>query len=267
MPTLAIAFPMIDPVALQLGPFALRWYALAYMAGILFSWRYARFLANRSPQPVAMQRFDDFLIWATFGIILGGRLGYVLFYKPAFYLAHPLEIPQMWHGGMSFHGGMLGVFIAIILFTYKHRISLAAFCDILAVTAPVGLFFGRVANFINGELWGRVTTAPWGMIFPHGGPLPRHPSQLYQAGLEGLCLFLLVLILEWRGGRRRPGLLTGAFLLGYGAARMVGELFREPDEFLGFLAGGLTMGQILSLPMAILGAALILRASHRPAHG
>lgn len=253
-----LIFPAFDPVALQLGPLAIRWYGLAYIAALLGGWLIMRRLLPRSTAAAPADAADDFLTWATVGVILGGRLGYVLFYKPAYYLSQPLEIVQVWHGGMSFHGGLLGVALATILFTRRRGLPLLGFADVLAVVAPLGLLFGRTANFINGELFGRVTDVPWGMVFPHGGPLPRHPSQLYEAGLEGLVLFLILAGLwKIRQVRERPGVLTGLFIGGYGLARFVVEFYREPDAFLGTLPIGLTMGQTLSLPMVLGGLALV----------
>ncbi len=210
---------------------------------------------------------DDFLTWATLGVVLGGRLGYVLFYQPGYFLTHPLKIVAVWGGGMSFHGGMLGVAVAIALFCRHHRISILGFADRIAVAAPIGLGLGRIANFINGELWGRPAPdwLPWRMIFPTGGPIARHPSEIYEALLEGLVLFIVMLRLARRESlRERFGYLTGAFLVGYAIARIIGEFFREPDVFLGFLIGGVTMGQLLSIPMFIAGLVLILRARRRP---
>ena len=257
----ALAFPTIDPTLIEIGPFAIRWYALAYIGGIVFGWRYAIVLARQSPATIDRRTVDDFLIWVTLGIVLGGRIGYVLFYKPAYFFAHPGEILQVWQGGMAFHGGLLGVILAVILFARLRRIPTLALGDIVACVVPIGLFLGRVANFVNGELFGRVSDAPWAFIFPNGGPEPRHPSQLYEAGLEGLVL-LLVLFLAWRMTRlrQRPGAITGLFLLGYGAARFTVELFREPDAHLGFLFANATMGQLLSLPMIVIGIALLVWA-------
>jgi len=260
---MSLPYPNIDPVALHLGPFALRWYALAYISGLVLGWRYVRALVARPPYAMSGEEVDDFLAWATLGVILGGRLGYVLFYKPGYFLDHPLEIPQLWHGGMSFHGGALGVIVAIILFARRRGRNLFLIGDVICCAEPIGQFFGRIANFINGELFGRVAPPdlPWGMVFPGGGPEPRHPSQLYQAGLEGAALALLLFLL-WRFTRMRhhPGALSGAFLAGYGVARMGGEMFRQPDAHLGFLWGGFTMGQILSVPLVMVGAALIWAA-------
>ena len=262
----AIPFPVIDPVLVQIGPLAIRWYALAYITGIVLGWILARRLSALAPVAATRQQVDDFVTWATLGVILGGRLGYVLFYRPDHYLAHPLDILQVWQGGMSFHGGALGVIVALILFCRQQRLDLLAFADRVTAVVPIGLFFGRLANFVNGELWGRVTDMPWGMVFPTGGPLPRHPSQLYQAGMEGLLLFGLLQFLVWRPGiRARRGFVAGAFLAGYGVARFIGEFFRQPDAFLGFLFAGATMGQLLSLPMVLVGAWLMGRARPAPA--
>lgn len=254
----AIPFPAIDPVLVEIGPFAIRWYALAYVVGLLLGWRYCVWLAGRPPHLVGRAEIDDFLVWATLGVVLGGRLGYVLFYQPLHFLANPLEILAVWQGGMSFHGGLLGVVLAMALFARRRRLPFFALTDIVACATPIGLLLGRIANFINGELYGRPSEVPWAMVFPGGGPLPRHPSQLYQAALEGLLLFLLLFLLaRFTGAQRRLGLLSGVFFLGYGIARIVGEFFREPDAHLGYLLGGATMGQLLSLPMVIAGLLFI----------
>jgi len=247
---------------------AIRWYALAYIAGILAGWLYARALI-RNPTywggaaPMTVIDFDDFVLWVTLGIILGGRIGYVLFYNLPYFIANPTEIVQLWKGGMSFHGGFLGCVAAVILFARLRGIPVLSLGDITCAAGPIGLFLGRIANFINGELWGRVTDVPWGMVFPGGGPLPRHPSQLYEAGLEGIVLFVILNVLVRRGALERPGAITGAFALGYGAMRIFGELFREPDVQLGFLWQGLTMGMLLSLPLMLFGIALIVAARRR----
>jgi len=259
----ALQFPNFDPIAVSIGPFAIRWYALAYIGGLLIGWRYGRWLARRSPVQIAPVAIDDYLVWATLGVVLGGRFGYVLFYNFPFYLSHPLHILYVWQGGMSFHGGLLGVCVATLLFARKAGIPLLRLADVVACAAPIGLFLGRLANFVNGELFGRPTDLPWGMVFPHGGPVPRHPSQLYEATLEGVVLFFVLWLLVRRGGLRRRGLTTGIFLAGYAAARLFVEQFRQPDPQIGFLAGGITMGQLLSLPMLLIGiglAAWALRA-------
>src|SRR5256885_9117593 len=265
MPLFAIPFPAIDPVATSLGPLAIRWYALAYIVGLLIGWRYCLYLADRAPHCIERRDIDDFLVWATLGVVLGGRVGYVLFYQPGYYLQHPIEALYLWHGGMSFHGGALGVTLAILLFTRARRLPVLAFSDVIAEAIPIGLFFGRIANFINGELFGRETDIPWAMVFPNGGPVPRHPSQLYEAVCERILFVLLLLLAEHRGARRRPGIVTGLFLIGYAVARMSGELFRQPDAQLGFLVLGTTMGQLLSIPALIAGILLVWWARRQPA--
>ena len=258
-----LLFPQIDPVIVQIGPFGIRWYAIAYIAGLVLGWRLMRRLVTMPPAVASSLQVDDFLTWATLGVVLGGRLGYVLFYQPTVFIAEPLRILQVWTGGMSFHGGMLGVVIATVWFCRRNAIPLLGFTDRLAVVVPIGLCFGRLANFINGELWGRPAPAvPWAMVFPNGGPVPRHPSQLYQAVLEGVLLFAVLFLLSRRDWvRARAGMLTGVFLTGYGLARIAGEFFREPDAFLGFLFAGATMGQLLSIPMILAGVWLIRRSS------
>ena len=258
-----LLFPGFDPVLIQVGPLAIRWYALAYIGSLLLGWRIMRRLVRLSPPVATELQTDDFLTWATLGVVLGGRLGYVLFYQPGQYLQNPLGAFAVWQGGMSFHGGCLGVVVALVLYCHRNSIPLLGFADRLAVVVPIGLMLGRIANFINGELWGRPAPdwLPWAMIFPAAGPEPRHPSQLYQAGMEGLIL-LLVLAFLCRSPaiRARFGMLTGVFLVGYGIARIIGEFFRQPDAFLGFLFAGATMGQLLSVPMILAGAWLIARA-------
>ncbi len=263
-----LLFPQFDPVLIQVGPLAIRWYALAYIGSLLLGWRVMRRLVQRSPVVATPLQTDDFLTWATLGVVLGGRLGYVLFYQPSHFLAEPLSIFAVWEGGMSFHGGALGVVVALVLFCRQQRIPLLGFADRIAVVTPIGLGFGRIANFINGELWGRPAPdwLPWAMVFPNGGPVPRHPSQIYQALMEGLLLFVLLWVLARREAvRARFGLLTGVFLVGYAVARSTGELFRQPDAFLGYLFEGATMGQLLSIPMLVAGLALIVLARPRPA--
>lgn len=264
----AIAFPVIDPVIFAIGPFAVRWYALAYIVGLVAGWRMAMRIAGRPGSDATPAQIDGFLIWATLGVVLGGRLGYVLFYNPGHYLQNPADILAVWQGGMSFHGGMLGVTVAMLVYCRLLKIPFLAFTDIIACVAPIGLFFGRIANFINGELWGRVAAdVPWAMVFPTGGPEPRHPSQLYQAAMEGLILFLVLNLLRWNTRAiDRPGLLSGLFLAGYGIARIIGELFRQPDAQIGYLIAGTTMGQWLSLPMVLLGLGVAWWANRiRPA--
>lgn len=268
MPILALPFPGFDPVLVSIGPFAIRWYALAYVVGILLGWWLARRIAANAPywqgrSPITPLDVDDVIVWCALGIVFGGRLGYVLFYQPAYYAAHPGEIFILWRGGMSFHGGFLGTVLALILFAWRRKIPALSMLDLAAIVTPIGLFLGRLANFVNGELWGRVTNVPWAFIFPHAGPQPRHPSQLYEAGLEGILLFALLMFAARRGALARPGLIGGLFVAGYGLMRVLGELFREPDAHLGFLAGGLTMGMLLSIPMIIVGVAAVLYAARR----
>ena len=265
-----LQFPRFDPVLLHVGPLSVRWYALAYITSLVLGWRLVRRMAARTPIVATPLQVDDFLTWATLGVVLGGRLGYVLFYQPGFFLSHPVHIFEVWGGGMSFHGGMLGVAVAITLFCRRNRISILGFADRIAIAAPIGLGLGRVANFINGELWGRPAPdwVPFRMIFPTGGPVARYPSEIYQAFLEGVVLFAVMWTLARRETlRERFGYLTGAFLVGYAIARITGEFFREPDPFLGFLFAGATMGQLLSIPMFIAGLALIVRAQRRPVAG
>jgi phosphatidylglycerol---prolipoprotein diacylglyceryl transferase len=258
-----LLFPQFDPVIVQLGPLSIRWYALAYITALVVGWRLVRRFARLSPAVATPLQVDDFLTWATLGVVLGGRLGYVLFYQPGVYLTHPVMILAVWEGGMSFHGGMLGVAIAIIVYCRRNAIPILGFADRIAIVAPIGLGLGRVANFINGELWGRPAPEwlPWAMIFPRAGMEPRHPSQLYEALMEGVLLFVVMFVLSrQQAPRARFGLLTGVFLCGYAVARIIGEYFREPDAFLGFLTFGTTMGQILSVPMFLAGLWLIVRA-------
>ena len=269
MPFLFLQFPAFDPVLVSIGPFAIRWYALAYIVGILLGWLYARALIRAEsfwggPAPMTAIDFDDFVLWVTLGIILGGRTGYVLFYNPAHFAEHPIEIVQLWKGGMSFHGGFVGCVLAVVLFARRRGISILSLGDITCAVGTIGLFLGRLANFINGELWGRPTDVPWAMVFPGGGPLPRHPSQLYEASLEGLVLFVVLWLSMRAGALKRPGLVIGMFAVGYAIARIVCEFFREPDPQLGFLWGGLTMGMLLSVPLMLTGLAFIVAALVRP---
>lgn len=268
-PVLALPFPAIDPVIVEVGPFALRWYALAYIAGIILAWRYMRALVlndrlwQGAARPSAAE-LDDFVLWGTLGIILGGRLGYVLFYNPAYYVANPGEILAIWSGGMSFHGGFAGTVIAMMLFTWRRGLPLWTLFDLAGCAAPIGLFFGRIANFINGELWGRPTDVPWAFVFPNAGPDPRHPSQLYEAALEGILLFFVLRLLSHRHTLlARPGFLAGAFACGYGLTRSFAEFFRVPDAHIGYLSGFLTMGILLSLPMILAGIAVMLWSAKR----
>lgn len=254
----------LNPIALDLGFLQVHWYSLAYIAGILLGWYYLTRLIDRPGAPMARRHADDFVFYATLGILVGGRLAYVFFYQPEI-LLHPLDIFKLWQGGMSFHGGALGVSVGILYLARKNGLSWLRIHDYIACCAPFGLFFGRLANFVNGELWGRPTDVPWAIIFP-GAPdgLPRHPSQLYEAGLEGLLLGLVLAFFFWRtDARNQPGKLVGIFLLGYGLSRFIIEFFREPDAQLGTLSWGLTMGQTLTVPMLIGGVYLIATASKR----
>ncbi len=254
----------LHPVALDLGFFQLRWYSLAYLAGIVIGWWYLLKLIDRPGAPMARRHADDMVFYATLGVLLGGRLGYVLFYKPAFYLENPSEILQVWDGGMSFHGGVIGVSLGILYLARKHGLHWLRIHDYVACCVPFGLFFGRVANFVNGELWGRPTDVAWAVVFPSGGEVPRHPSQLYEAGLEGLLLGLILWYLFWRtDARYQPGRLVGTFILVYGISRFLVEMVRQPDEGLEHLAWGLTMGQTLTLPMIIGGIYLIATSKGR----
>lgn len=261
LPLAALPFPMIDPVIVQLGPVAIHWYGLAYVAGILGGWWYARTIAGTArlwlPGRPAMTPadFDDFIIWAALGIVLGGRIGYVLFYDFAKYAANPAEILAVWSGGMSFHGGFLGMVVAMIVYARRRGIPVWSLFDVLGAVSPIAFFLVRCTNFINSELWGRPTDVPWAFVFPNGGPEPRHPSQLYEAGLEGIVLLVVVGWLVWKRGKlASPGFVAGAFAAGYGLSRIFVEFFRVPDAQLGYLAGGwLTMGMLLSLPMVAAG--------------
>lgn len=274
MPVFAIPFPMIDPVAVQLGPLAIKWYGLAYVVGLLGGWWYARKLVasdglwggRARPQPVEL---DDMLLFVAFGVVLGGRIGFVLFYDLARYLERPQDIFAIWQGGMSFHGGLIGATLGLWLFAKRRGYPALSVFDLAAAVVPIGLLLGRIANFINGELWGRpAPDFPYAMVFPNGGPLPRHPSQLYEAFAEGLLLFILVNLLVRAGGFKRPGFVAGVFGMGYAVARIVCEFFREPDPQLGFLfgtsvdalSGGITMGMLLSLPVFFAGLWLVLRS-------
>jgi phosphatidylglycerol---prolipoprotein diacylglyceryl transferase len=258
-----------DPVAFSIGPLVVRWYALAYMGGLFLGWLYARHLAAQVPLWGSQKRptgedLDDLLVYAALGVVLGGRLGFVLFYNFEYYLSNPLEIVQVWKGGMAFHGGLFGAALAVFLLAKARGLNPFALMDVAACVAPIGLLLGRLANFINGELWGRPTDVPWAVIFPHAGPEPRHPSQLYEAGLEGVLLLVLLAILVRRVGFHRPGLLAGIFGIGYALARSSVEFFREPDRQLGYLTGGwVTMGMVLSLPLLIAGLALVIQALKR----
>jgi phosphatidylglycerol:prolipoprotein diacylglycerol transferase len=278
----SLTYPIIDPVLVNIGPFPIRWYALAYVAGLLAGWAYARWLCNREglwrgiphPTPVSM---DDLVVYIAFGIVLGGRIGYILFYNQTYYLSNPLKVFVVWEGGMAFHGGLVGATLAIWLFARRYAVNALSVADVVAAVVPIGLFFGRLANFIKPELWGRPTDVPWAMKFPlplpNGQPClspllcdftePRHPSQLYEAGLEGIVLFIILALVIRGGGLRRPGLVAGCFGIGYGVARIICEFFRQPDPQLGFLFGGATMGMLLSLPVIAIGIAVLAHAYRR----
>jgi len=254
LPALALAFPQIDPIAIEIGPLAIRWYALAYIVGILLGWWYARRLAARPDSQASAQMVDDTVFWATLGILVGGRLGLVLFYEPSFFLANPLEILKVWQGGMSFHGGLIGVAAAIGIVAWRHKVSYFVISDLVGIVTPIGLFFGRIANFINGELWGRVSDVPWAMVFPdpRAGGLPRHPSQLYQAFGEGFVLFFIMMAFWRMGWLAKPGKCSAGFCVAYGTIRFIDEFWRQYDPELGLILG-MTQGQLLSIPMILLG--------------
>lgn len=254
----------IDPELFRWGPIAVKWYSLAYIGGWLGGWWWMARYAKKGGTPYTNAQLYDFSAFALLGIILGGRLGYVLFYKPMAYLADPISIFKVWEGGMSFHGGLLGVIAAIFFFTRSRKIDIYGFSDYMACTVPIGLFLGRVANFINGELWGAPSNLPWAMKFPAGGNIPRHPSQLYEALLEGVMLFVVLnLLMTKTRARHYPGMIVGLFFVGYGFSRYALEFIRVPDEFLGKLWGIISMGQLLSLPMIAFGLFLVLRAQRR----
>jgi phosphatidylglycerol:prolipoprotein diacylglycerol transferase len=278
MPVFALPFPVIDPVALSFGPIAIKWYGLAYVAGLLGGWWYCRKLVAAErlwggrARP-GVDQLDDMLLFVALGVVLGGRLGFVLFYDLERYLARPQDIVQVWQGGMSFHGGLVGATLGLWLFARRRGIPAMSVFDLAATVVPIGLFLGRIANFVNAELWGRAAPdVPWAMVFPNAGPVPRHPSQLYEAFGEGILLFILLGLVVRAGGLKRPGLVAGLFGMGYAVARIVCEFFREPDPQLGFLfgtaggtGGGLTMGMLLSLPLFAAGLVLALRARREPA--
>jgi phosphatidylglycerol:prolipoprotein diacylglycerol transferase len=258
-----LIFPQIDPVIVHIGPLSIRWYALAYVAGVFGGWWLLKKFNTRQNGEVllAEKPLDDIIVYSILGIILGGRLGYVLFYNLPLYLDHPLEALKVWQGGMSFHGGLLGMIGAMILLARRYKIPFLELMDRCAIVAPIGLCFGRLANFINGELWGRASDVPWAMAFPTGGNIARHPSQLYEAATEGLLLFLILFTLALRTRiLDKVGALSGLFLIGYAAARMFCEHFREPDAQIGFLWDGFTMGQLLSLPLMLGGMYLVYSA-------
>lgn len=262
MPTLVLPFPAINPVLVQWGPLAIRWYALAYIAGLVLGWLLIRRIVSDDrywhgkPRPSA-DSIDDLLVYCAFGVIIGGRLGNVLFYDPQYYFSHPLEILKVWEGGMAFHGGLIGALIGILLFCRRYKAPAMTVLDLCSLVAPIGIFLGRIANFIRPELWGRPTDVPWAVIFPGTDGQPRHPSQIYEALLEGLLAFAILYMLARTGALRRPGVITGGFAIVYGAARIFSEFFREPDPRLEDLGRGLTMGMVLSLPLIIVGVGIL----------
>lgn len=255
----------IDPILFEWGFIVIRWYSLAYLGGLMAAWYMLAQMADAQNAPFKRLQIDDFIIWGMLGIIIGGRLGYVLFYNFSYYASHLADIPRLWDGGMSFHGGLAGVVVATILFARKHKIPLMQFADRIAIVSPIGLMFGRIANFINGELWGSPSDLPWAMVFPTGGDVARHPSQLYEAFGEGLLLFLILKFLFQRTKiTHYPGMLTGVFFIGYGIARYLVEFVRVPDAQLGLIGGVISMGQILSIPMLLGGLGFILYAKKPP---
>ncbi|WP_137130313.1 prolipoprotein diacylglyceryl transferase [Rhizobium sp. FY34] len=263
-----LPYPDIDPVAFSVGPLAVHWYGLAYVVGIMLGWYYAKRMVTRADlwpggtAPMTVEALDDFLVWVAGGVVLGGRIGYILFYDMAAIIDNPIRAIEIWNGGMSFHGGLIGTTIAMILFARRNNVPVWSLFDTVATVAPFGLFFGRLANFINGELWGRIADVPWAFVFPTGGPFARHPSQLYEAALEGIVLFLVLRVMTHHvKALRKPGTVAGVFVCGYALSRIFVEFFREPDAQLGYLAfGWLTMGMVLSLPMLFLGVWAIVRA-------
>lgn len=269
---LVLPFPALDPVAIEVGPIAIRWYGLAYMAGLLLGWLYIRQILQTQRlwpagnPPISADAMDDLLVLMTLGIVLGGRLGFVFLYEPSYFLQYPEQVFSIWQGGMAFHGGLLGAGLVILIYSRLKKVSVWTLMDLCSAAVPFGLFFGRMANFINGEIWGKVTNVPWAMVFPdpEAGPLPRHPTQLYEAFLEGIVLFIILRILSHhRGAFARPGLLTGVFLAWYGIARIIAEVYKEIDPLqpVDAATGGLiTMGMVYSMPMVILGALFIWRA-------
>ena len=257
-------FPNIDPIIISLGPLAISWYSLSYVVGILLGWFYALKLIDTGTTEITRKNVDDFITWVIIGVIVGGRLGYVLFYDPDKYLANPIEILKTYEGGMSFHGGIIGYIAATLWFTKRNNISFFSLMDLSAAAVPIALFLGRIANFINAELYGRATDVPWSFIFPGSDGIARHPSQLYEAALEGALLFCILFVVATRyKGLHKSGLLSGLFLLFYGMFRIIVEFFREPDMQIGFLAGSFTMGQILCLPMIAIGVFVIFYRSRQ----
>ena len=269
MPFFVIPFPIIDPVAVSLGPFPLRWYALSYIGGFIVAWFGMRALVSNAAlwakgavRP-SRDGVDDMLANVALGVIIGGRLGHVLIYDPLFYFSHPIEILQTWKGGMAFHGGLIGALIGMTFYARRSGTPFLTISDLCSSVAPAGLFFGRLANFIKPEMWGRQTDVAWAMVFPGAGETPRHPSQLYEAGLEGLALGCCLWAAAQHGTLKRPGLVTGLFGAGYGLARIFCEFFREPDPVQEALPNGLTMGMVLSLPLVVVGAVIMMASFRR----
>lgn len=263
----ALTYPNIDPVAISIGPLSIKWYGLAYMAGLLLGYAYVRHLLrtprlwSRDTPPMGLERVDDLLLYVTLAVIVGGRLGQVLLYEPSYYFAHPVEIFQVWKGGMSFHGALIGSAVALILFARRYGVSARTVMDLCCAAVPFGLFFGRLANFVNSEHWGRVTDAAVGMVFPNGGAVPRHPSQLYEAALEGLVMLVIMRIVTHKVlGLKRPGLVTGVWLVWYAIARAICEFFREPEQIHALNIEPFTAGQLYSVPMLLLGIYFIATA-------
>jgi phosphatidylglycerol:prolipoprotein diacylglycerol transferase len=270
MPTLVLPFPAINPVLVQWGPLAIRWYALAYIAGLVIGWRLIRSIVsidrywNGAPRPSA-DSIDDLLVYCAFGVIIGGRLGNVLLYDPGYYLSNPIEIFKIWEGGMAFHGGLIGALIGVLLFAWRYETPAMTVLDLCSLVAPIGIFLGRIANFIRPELWGRRADVPWAMVFPGTDGAPRHPSQIYEALLEGLLTFVVLYSLAQTGALRRPGVITGFFAVTYGVTRIFCEFFREPDPRLEDLGRGLTMGMVLSLPLVFAGLGVLAWSFRRQA--
>ena len=260
----AIILPEFNTFAVQFGGFGVRWYAVAYLVGLLAGWYLLRREASHIGSPLRPETMDILLNYVLFGVIIGGRMGYILFYNSAYYLAHPLAMLRIWEGGMAFHGALLGVAIAVLIMAKRHHVPFFVLTDRIALVVPIGLFFGRLSNFINGELYGRVTALPWAMVFPNSDGQPRHPSQLYEAGLEGLALGVIMLMLWCRGWLQQHGRITGVLLAGYGLARSMIEFVREPDEQIGLLLDSFSIGQLLSVPMIIFGVYLIMRKPALP---
>ena len=273
MSLFAIPFPVIDPVAFEIGPFAVRWYGLAYMAGLTLGWLYIRQLLKTerlwpAGPPMPPHKADDLLLWMVIGVVIGGRLGFVLLYDPGYFLKHPAEIFAIWQGGMAFHGGLIGSILVLCVFAWRNHVSALTMLDLAAAAVPIGLFFGRIANFINVEVYGRVSDVPWAIVFPGAGPDPRHPSQLYEAFAEGILLFLVLRYMTHsRNALARPGLVGATFMIGYGLARIVVENFRELDPYVAPIGGFLTAGQAYSIPMVLIGVYFVWRAYRRPAIG